>query len=75
MEKTQCETQTRNYECKMMHDMLMQKDFFLKDLSKLIVNIIEEHGFIWKLYRYWNKVFSQKVRTKPRKKFLTKAKA
>jgi len=31
----------------MMHDMLMQKDFFfLKDLSKFIVNIVEEHGFI-----------------------------
>jgi len=32
----------------MMHDMLMQKEFFffLKDLSKLIVNIIEEPDFI-----------------------------
>jgi len=37
----------RNYERKMMHDMLMQKDFFfLKDLSKFIVNIVEENGFI-----------------------------
>jgi len=34
----------------MMHDMLYAKRFiFLKDLSKLIVNIIEEHSFIWKL--------------------------
>jgi len=32
----------------MMHDMLMKKDF-LKDLSKLILNIIEQHGFIWKM--------------------------
>jgi len=32
----------------MMHDMFMQKmdTFFLKDLSKFIVNIVEGHGFI-----------------------------
>jgi len=30
----------------MMHDMLMQKHFFLKDLSKFIINIVDEHGFI-----------------------------
>jgi len=29
MENTQHETRTRNYECKMMHDMLMQKDLFI----------------------------------------------
>ena len=28
IEKTQSETWTRNYECKMMHDMLMQKISF-----------------------------------------------
>jgi len=28
IEKTQSETRTRNYECKMMHDMFMQKIYF-----------------------------------------------
>jgi hypothetical protein len=38
---------------KMMHDMFMQKCddllFFLKELPKLIINIVEEHGFIVKI--------------------------
>jgi len=36
-----------------------KKIFFLKDLYKVIVNIVEEHGFIWKLYRYCNRVLFQ----------------
>jgi len=77
IKKTQHETHTRNYESKMMHDMFMQKwdFFFLKGLSKLIVNIVEEHGFICKLKRYCNRFLFQKVRTKPRKKILNKRKA
>jgi hypothetical protein len=38
---------------KMMHDMFMLKCddllFFLKELPKLIINIVEEHGFIVKI--------------------------
>jgi len=57
----------------MMHDMYMQKcdDIFLKDLSKLVVNMVEEHDF----KRYCNRFVFQNVRTKSRKKFLSKAKA
>jgi len=49
-------------ECKMMHDMFMQKGIkiFLKGLSKWIVYIAEEHGFIWKLWRYRNRFPFQK---------------
>jgi len=43
----------------MMHDAFMQKwtHFFFEGLIKLIVKIVEEHGFIWKLYRYCNHSF------------------
>jgi hypothetical protein len=61
----------RNNECKMMHDMLMQKYtiFFIEGFVKRIVNIAEEHGFIWKLQRYSNRFPFQKVRTNPKQKF------
>jgi len=57
----------------MMHDVFMRKNvtIFLKDLSKLIVNMVEEHDF----KRYCNWFIFQNVRTKSRKKFLSKAKA
>jgi len=43
-------------ECKMMHDMFMQKGInFLKGLSKWVVNIAVEHSFIWKLWRNRNR--------------------
>jgi len=71
VERSKYETRTRNYECKMMHDMFMQKcDDCFEGFIKVNCKHCRGTRFHLKIVK-----ILQKVRTKPRKKFLTKAKA
>jgi len=62
-------------ECKMMHDVYAKIDTFFEGFIKVNCNHCRGTWFYLKIMKKSQSVPFSKVRMKPRKKFLTKAKA
>jgi len=66
----------KTMECKMMHDMLMQKGInFFEGFMKVNCKHCRGTWFYLKIVKISQPVPFSKISTKPRRKFLTKAKA
>jgi len=76
MKRKICETLIETMECKMMHDVCAKIDtFFFEGFIKVNCKHCRRTWFYLKIVKKSQSVPFSKVRTKQRKKFLTKAKA